>query len=131
MFKLLEFLTRLGGFLVPPVAPTDPSFWDQLRLRLVACAAFLGVVVLALAAYGLIPQIDGFARTKSLNEVLKAIGNAQAYTIQSQLFEIRVRECQTASNELREALTQRITELEQRYHDLTQEQYVVVPCGDL
>jgi hypothetical protein len=129
---IIEVLLKLGGFILPPDVDTrSPRFWDAIRLRVVACAAFIGVVILSLSAYGFLPWVDGFARTKSLQEVLTAIHATQADEIQSQIFELRVRECATKVDDLRLELTQRMQPLEQKYFELTGQPYVLVQCGDL
>ena len=97
----------------------------QVRLRLVACTAFILVVLLYVLALGYVPEVfPGFARTDAVTQMRASLD-------EDAVDELRTQQCHMQSGSAKMLYAQTIQKRQQDYQRLMHEQLQLPACGDL
>ena len=112
--------------MVPPMtAPDEEQYWYRIRLALVACTAFLGLIFSQLIAYGVSPWFDGFAKQSEVQYI-------RVHQLDEELLSLRIAQCAAvAGGKTKEEYLRRILLLEDEYYSIEHVQYREPLCSDL
>lgn len=105
-------------------ASPEAQYMYRLRVTLVACTAFLGLLASTAIAYGLFPWFDGFARQSDVRYM-------RVHMLDDSLLELRINNCRATTTEARQEYYRRITVLKDEYFTLTHSDYQLPACADL
>jgi hypothetical protein len=111
--------------MVPPMtAPDQEQYWYRIRLALVACGAFVGLICSQLVAYGVSPWFDGFAKASEVRYV-------RVHLLDEELLSLRIHQCTAATGAAKQEYLRRIQILEDEYLTVEHIQYQLPACSDL
>ena len=111
--------------MVPPMnAPDQEQYWYRIRLALVACTAFCGLIFSQLIAYGVSPWFDGFAKQSEVKYV-------RVHQLDEELLSLRIQQCTATSGAAKQEYTRRILILQDEYLSIERIEYHLPPCSDL
>jgi hypothetical protein len=106
-------------------APDQEQYWYRIRLALVACTAFIGLIASQLVAYGLSPWFDGFAKSADLRAL-------RVHLLDEELLGLRIAQCTAASGgAMKQEYLHRIEIAEAEYFSIEHIQYREPNCSDL
>jgi hypothetical protein len=125
MGALLQILQMLWKDAVPSIsASPEAQYLHRLRVTLVACTAFLGLLASMALAYGVLPWFDGFARASDVRYI-------RVHMLDDSLLELRINNCRAPTPEARQEYYRRIEVLKDEYLALTRIPYALPNCADL
>lgn len=130
---LVELISAMLEGLVPPhTADIKTQYRYRVRLTLVSCGAFVGLICLWVASFGLAPAVfPGFARSDELHASVIESRKHWVFDAESALLELREKQCRTTSSDLRQLLADTIQRRQREYFDLTGVPYSMPACSDL
>jgi hypothetical protein len=129
---MLDWIVQIARLLLPPQDHNPrKQFLYQLRVGIVVCFTFMGLVGITLAAFGVTPVFDGFAKSDDLKNVVSEIRQNRTTNVDSQLLELRIKHCDAKSSEAKRLYWSKIEQLLAEYFTLTGRQYQVPACTDL
>ena len=105
-------------------ASPEAQYMYRLRVALVACTAFLGLLASTALAYGVLPWFDGFARASDVRYI-------RVHMLDDSLLELRINNCRSPTMEARQEYYRRIVILKDEYFALTHIPYELPSCSDL
>ena len=123
---MLERLAAVAGGMVPSDnANQRQQYLWRLRVGLVLCGTFLGLISVTVLAFGFAqPAFAGFARANDVQSLAQS-------TISQQLLELRTKQCKAQTSEARQLYFQLMAEALQQYERLTGRTWSVPPCDSL
>ena len=125
MTAILQIFLTLWKDMVPSIDATPESqYLYRLRVALVACTAFLGLLASTAIAYGVFPWFDGFARAADLRYV-------RVHILDESLLELRINNCRATTPAARQEYYRRIVIMKDEYFTLTRTEYQLPACSDL
>ena len=129
---MAELLTRLLEFIIPPVdAERSKQYGWRVRIAIMTCITFLGLIASIALAFGLVPGFAGFATEATIAQVSEQLMENRTAQIESELLELRIKHCQAKSDEAKQLYWSRISSLMIRYQQLTTRVYALPACSDL
>src|ERR1039458_139684 len=109
MGALFQILQLLWKDMVPSIsASPEVQYMHRLRVTLVACSAFLGLLASVALAYGVWPWFDGFARASDVRYI-------RVHMLDDSLLELRINNCRAPNPEARQEYYRRISILKDEY----------------
>ena len=129
----IDRVLSLAGGLVPgPEAHPDKQYFWRLRVGMVLCATFLGLICVTALAFGRVPAVfDGFARNDALQSVVGEMRAARVSILDGQLLDIRSKNCKATTSEARTLYWTRIQELSAERLRLAGSPWQMPPCDAL
>ena len=123
---ILEIFNMIGKGLIPPAtAPDQQQYWFLVRVAVVACTAFFGLLFSQVMAYGLLPWFDGFAKQSEVQYI-------RVHQLDEELLSLRIAQCTAvAGGKTKEEYLRRILLLEDEYYSIEHVQYREPLCSDL
>ena len=123
---ILEIFTMIGKGLIPPsTAPDQQQYWFLVRVAVVACTAFCGLIFSQIMNYGLTPWFDGFAKQSEVQYI-------RVHQLDEELLSLRIAQCAAAAGgKTKEEYLRRILLLEDEYYGIVHAQYREPLCSDL
>jgi hypothetical protein len=130
---LVELISAMLEGLIPPhTADIKVQYRYRVRLTLVACGGFLGVIFLWIASFGFAPSVfPGFARSDRLEESIKESRRHWVFDAETALLELREKQCKASGSDLRQLLQDTILRRQREYFDLTGVPFSMPSCSDL
>ena len=111
--------------MVPPMnAPDQEQYWYRIRLALVACTAFCGLILSQIVNYGLTPWFDGFAKSADVRYI-------RVHLLDEELLSLRIYNCTATTRDAKQEYLRRIQILEDEYLSIERIEYHLPPCSDL
>ena len=121
----LQVLTMIWKAMVPPMnAPDQEQYWYRVRLALVACTAFCGLVLSQFMNYGITPWFDGFAKASEVKYL-------RVHQLDEELLSLRVQHCTATSGAAKQEYMRRIQILQDEYLSVERVEYHLPLCSDL
>jgi hypothetical protein len=97
----------------------------QIRLRLVACSAFILTILAYLLFLGYLPSVfPGFARSDALRSIQKNIA-------EDSILQLRIEQCKMPSGSGKAQYAKAIAKRQMDYQGITGQQVELPACGDL
>ena len=115
----------------PPEDDHHATFWWKWRIAIMSASAFFGLIGVTVAAFGLVPGFDGFARASDVTVMRGEQRQHWVYQLDQQILDFRIKQCKAASSEAKELYAAKISQLELEYQNLTQRTYLLPACADL
>lgn len=127
-----NWVIGIGQALIPTTdhSPKQQYQW-RLRVGLVLCATFTGLVSVTLLAFGLLPGFAGFAQAGELQAVVKEVRAGRAQALDAQILDMRIRQCAASSSEAKQLYWSKIAPLTIEYQNVTGKTYPLPACSDL
>lgn len=119
--------------IVPP-GDRNPRtmFIYRVRVTVVACSAFCGLIAAVLLSLGYFPKLfAGFAREDELQVSIKDTRKHWAIQIEDSILSLRSQECSMTTGAPKQLYTATIQRRVQEYYELTGISYSIPGCGDL
>lgn len=127
-----DLLISLFRNIVPPInSAEDIQYAWRVRIALVSCAAFVGVLTITAIAFGYAPGVSGFARVSDLDTVISEIKINRIDTIEAQILDLRIKHCKATTTEAKQLYWDKISHLMLRYERLTDKVFTLPACTDL
>jgi hypothetical protein len=119
--------------LAPPADPSSRGEWyERLRVRAVACAAFMGLVVWIPASMGTFPKVfGGFARADDLQSIRTDSIKHWAFQAEDAIMSMRVQQCNLESGVAKDLYASTIQKRMADYQQLTGLVFPLPQCSDL
>ena len=123
--NLLAIVAFIWKAMIPPTTATDQEqYWHRVRVALVACAAFCGLILSQIMNYGVTPWFDGFAKQSEVRYV-------RVHLLDEELLSLRIFQCTAKSGMDKQEYLRRIQILEDEYLSVERTEYHLPPCSDL
>lgn len=130
---MMEFFTNMLKWIVPP-PDSDIAANHGWRWRIAAFTAmsFFGVIVMAVLAFGVVPQVfAGFASSLALQDSVAEQRQHWVYQLDKQILDYRINQCHAATPEARQLYYSKMQWLMEEYQKLTRQAYPLPACSDL
>ena len=129
---MLDLLADVAKTLVPP---PDSDHNANLRWRwsvaIVSSVSLIGVIGISMAAFGLAPGFDGFAKAADLKQSVAEQRIHWTFDADSRLLDLRIKHCEAKTPEAKQLYWGKISELLIRYQQLSGRTYNLPSCADL
>jgi hypothetical protein len=123
--NLLAIVALIWKAMIPPTTATDQEqYWHRVRVALVACAAFCGLILSQIMNYGVTPWFDGFAKQSEVRYL-------RVHQLDEELLSLRIQNCTATTGAAKQEYLRRILILEEEYFNVEHIQYQEPPCSDL
>ena len=124
--NLLAIVPWIWKAMIPPTTATDQEqYWHRVRVALVACAAFCGLILSQMMNYGITPWFDGFARADDMRAL-------RVHLLDEELLALRVAQCTAVpGGVIKKEYLHRIEIAEAEYFSIEHVQYREPLCSDL
>ena len=124
--NLLAIVPWIWKALIPPTDATDQEqYWHRVRVAIVACTAFCGLILSQIMNYGVTPWFDGFAKQSEVQYI-------RVHQLDEELLSLRIAQCAAvAGGKTKEEYLRRILLLEDEYYGIVHAQYREPLCSDL
>ena len=121
-----EIINVIWKAMIPPMTATDQEqYWHRVRVALVACTAFCGLILSQIMNYGVTPWFDGFAKQSEVRYL-------RVHQLDEELLALRIAQCTaSAGGKTKEEYLRRILLLEDEYYSIEHVQYREPLCSDL
>lgn len=134
-----DVIVGLWQSFIPPLhASPEAQYNWRVRVGVFTCLAFTGLCALAAVSYGLVPQVDGFAKAGDLNKqvllVINEVRGNRVEQIENELLNLRLKHCaaiKAGSEEAKILYWSKISERMTSYQQLTGRVYQLPQCSDL
>lgn len=102
----------------------------DVRTRIVACTAFLGLMAFIFWSTGAFPFFRGFARTDAINAVTQQLIENRAEEDKDAILTLKQTECQLPKGASKAIYTSTITTRMEEYFKLTGQGFALPACDD-
>lgn len=130
--SLGEIVVGFFQALVPPpdASPGEHYGW-RVRVGVTLFVTVIGLTLLAAYAFGIIPGAEGFAHEQEVTSVVGEIRKNRADEIDSQILNLREKDCHATTDEARQLYFGKLNDLMITYQRLTGGVYNLPACSEL
>ena len=130
---LIDSISSVAGGLVPPLdAHPDRQYVWRLRVGVVLCGTFVGLICVTLLAFGAIPPVfDGFARKSTVDEYVTETRAARVSSLNWQLLDLRIKHCAASGPDAKQSYWVLMMQLAEERMKLTGSTWQIPPCDAL
>lgn len=122
----------LQNLIPPPNADEATQYMHRIRVTIVACSAFVGLIAFVALSMGCFPNIfPGFARADQLLKDHNESRLHWSYEAEDAIMSMRVQQCRMPSGEAKDIYAATIQKRMADYFELTHQQYPLAACEDL
>src|ERR1035441_4916560 len=116
--NLLAIVPWIWKAMIPPTTATDQEqYWHRVRVSVVACTAFCGLICSQILNYGITPWFDGFAKQSDVRYL-------RVHQLDDDLLALRIAQCTALSGgKTKEEYLRRILLLEDGYYSIQHVQH--------
>lgn len=130
---LIDRIANVAGSLVPPLdAHPDKQYLWRLRVGVVLCGTFTGLIGVTLLAFGAVPPVfGGFAKKADMDTYAAETRASRISVLDWQLLDLRAKHCKAEGSDAKRSYWDLMMRLANERAQLSGTAWVIPPCEAL